>query len=45
VAAVVTIGTLGRATALRAGSFPEWQDGGSARPHERDADDCIEENS
>jgi hypothetical protein len=34
---------------LRAGSFPEWQDEGIApaapAPHERDADDCIEEIS
>jgi hypothetical protein len=41
----VIIGTLGKATVLRAGSFPEWQDEGRPRPLERAADDCFEENS
>jgi hypothetical protein len=40
----VIIATLGQATALRAGPFPEWQDEGQAPARERDADDCIEEH-
>jgi hypothetical protein len=41
----VIIGTLGKATALPAPAFPEWQDEAKPRPLERVADDCIEENS
>jgi hypothetical protein len=42
---IVISPTLGGATALRAASFPEWQDEGKPpRPMERDADDCIEEH-
>jgi hypothetical protein len=40
----VIIATLGEATVLRASPFPEWQDGASPRPLERDADDCNEEH-
>jgi hypothetical protein len=40
----VIFATLAEPTALRAAPFPEWQDEGSPRPMERDADDCIEEH-
>jgi hypothetical protein len=48
-AAQVIIATLGMATALPAGSFPEWQDEADRPrgPAHRSGtpDDCIEENS
>jgi hypothetical protein len=43
----VIIATLGMATALPAGSFPEWQADRPRGPAHRSGtpDDCIEENS
>jgi hypothetical protein len=40
----VIIGTLGKATALRAGSFPEWQDE-TSRARSMGQDRNIEEHS
>jgi len=44
-ATVVIIGTLGKPTVLRAGSFPEWQDEHEHRPLDAGQDYCIEEHS
>jgi hypothetical protein len=40
----VIIPTLGEATALQAGPFPEWQDEGKPPPARAGQDDCIEEH-